>query len=194
VTPETSILKPAARLLGIAESGLMGALYSLLGGIVIRADLIIDGIIWTKVTVRGMDASDAIIEMVQKLARDDLNGIMIHGCVLASYNIIDLVKVHEATDLPIISITGKPQEDLETHLKSTFPSSWQERLKVSRRNGEIQSFLLDNQHTVYGQFVGCKKEVVKGILKRFTRFGGIPEPIRVARILARALLKNQFRE
>lgn len=191
MTPETSLLKPAARLLGIAESGLMGASHSVLGGIVIRADLIIDGIVWSKVTVRGMDATDTIISMVQRLARADLNGIMIHGCILAGYNIINLAEVHEATNLPVISITGEPQEDLEVHLKSTFPSGWKERLKVYRRNGEIQSFSLSNQHTVYGQFIGCKKQIVKGVLKRFTRFGGIPEPIRVARILARALVKNQ---
>ncbi|MFX1491657.1 MAG: DUF99 family protein [Promethearchaeota archaeon] len=194
MTPETSLLKRAARLLGIAESGLMGASHSVLGGIVIRADLIIDGIIWSKVTVRGMDATETIISMVQRLARDDLNGIMIHGCVLAGYNIIDLSEVYKATNLPVISITGEPHEDLESHLKSTFPSDWKARLKVARRNGEMHSISIDNQNTVYGQFIGCKKQIVKGVLKRFTHFGGIPEPIRVARILARALVKNELYE
>ncbi len=156
-----------------------------------RADLIIDGIIYGKTTVRGMDASDAVIAMVRHLSRDDLNGILLHGSVIAGYNIVDLPRIHQKTQLPVISITKEPHEDLKTHLKSTFPSDWKTRWEIACRNGPMQALALNTNSTVFVQFDGCEWDAAKGVIKRFTRFGGVPEPIRIARLLARAIVTQQ---
>jgi len=191
LTTKTTLQKSAARFLGIAESGVSGAKQSILGGVVMRADLIIDGITYGEVTVRGMDASDAVIAMARHLSRDDLNSIMLHGSVIAGYNIVDLPKVYQITKLPIISITKEPHEDLQTHLESTFPSDWEKRWEIACRNGLMQPLVLNTKTTVFVQFVGCDWDTVKGVLKRLTRFGGVPEPIRIARLLARAVVTQQ---
>lgn len=156
-----------------------------------RADLIIDGITYGEITVRELDASDTVISMVRHMNRDDLNGIVLHGSVLAGYNIVDLPKIHQVTKLPIFSITKEPHEDLLTHLKSTFPSDWEKRWEIACRNGLMQPLELNTKSTVFVQFVGCDWETVQGVLKRLTRFGGVPEPIRVARLLARAIVMHQ---
>jgi endonuclease V-like protein UPF0215 family len=168
-----------------------GAKQSILGGVVMRADLIIDGITYGKATVREMDATDAIIAMVRHLSRDDLNGIMLHGSVIAGYNIVDLPRVHQMTQLPVISITKEPHEDLQTHLETTFPSDWEKRWEIACRNGTMKPLALNTTATVFVQFFGCDWDTVKGVLKRLTRFGGVPEPIRIARLLARALVTQQ---
>jgi endonuclease V-like protein UPF0215 family len=170
---------------------LSGAKQSILGGVVMRADLIIDGIIYGETAVRGMDASDAVIAMFHQLSREDLNGIMLHGSVIAGYNIVDLPRIHQKTKLPVISITKEPHEDLQTHLKSTFPSDWKTRWEIACRNGPMQPLALNTKSTVFVQSVGCDWDTTKSIIKRLTRFGGVPEPIRIARLLARAIVTQQ---
>lgn len=191
MTQEKALLKPAGRLLGIAESGIMGASQSILGGIVLRRDLIIDGVIWDYVTIRGTDSTDTILQMIEQLGRTDINGIMLHGTIIAGYNIIDMVHLHQATKLPIISVTKEPQEDLKTHLQSTFPSDCESRWQTALQNGEIRSIELSSNSRIYVQTKGCEFTLVKKVVKHFTHFGSIPEPIRVARLFARAIAEKE---
>ncbi len=190
MTSQKALLKPATRLLGVAESGFVGASDTILGGVVMRRDLLIDGMAWSKATIGGVDSTQAIIRMIEFLERSDINGLMLHGTIIAGYNIIDMAKLFENFSFPIISVTKKPQEDLKEHLKSTFSLDWEKRWKIVQRNGEIKSIEVEPNSYVFVQFTGCELEVVKGVIKRFTHFGGLPEPIRVARILARSLVKT----
>jgi len=193
LTSEKILSKPATRLLGVAESGMMGARQTVLGGVVMRGDLIIDGFVWNKATIRGCDSTQSIIKMLEWLERADISGLMLHGTVIAGYNIIDMVHLFQKTSFPIISVTKQPQEDLKKHLQLTFPSEWEKRWEIAQRNGKIQSIEVDPNSSVYVQFIGCEWDVVTGVIKRFTHFGGIPEPIRVARMFARVLMDLEKR-
>ena len=72
------IPKKGLRALGIAES-YAGRTYSTLVGVVMRKDLRIDGFVFSTVTVGGMDATDAVIGMVEELNRKDINLILLSG-------------------------------------------------------------------------------------------------------------------
>ena len=76
------IPKKGLRACGIAES-YAGRRYSTLAGVVMRKDLLIDGITFGRVTVGGTDATDEVIRMVQELERKDINVILLSGCVVA---------------------------------------------------------------------------------------------------------------
>ena len=157
-----------------------------------RVDLIIDGILWDKITIQGTDATDTIIRMIHRLSRTDCNAIMLRGTIIAGYNIIDLGLLHEATSLPVISVTSEPQENLRDHLIHTFPKNWKGRWIIASQNGEPKSLSLETQTEVFVQWKGSDWSEVKGVIRRLTRFGRIPEPLRVARLLARALTKNGY--
>lgn len=198
MTTDKALLKPASRVLGVAESGIMGASHTILGGVVIRRDLLVDGLAWDRATIQGTDSTDAILRMLKRLNRTDINGIMLHGSVIAGYNIIDMTRLVQETSLPIISVTKQPQEDLKKHLQSTFPSDWKHRWKINQHNGEIKEIQIGSNSQVYVQYKECEFYTVKGIIKGFTHFGAIPEPVRLARLLSRALVDakrqklNQF--
>lgn len=157
-----------------------------------RADLIIDGLSWDKITIQGTDASDTIIKMVRKLSRADCSAILLRGTVIAGYNIVDLSLLYDATGLPVISVTSKPHENLRDHLSHTFPQDWKVRWEIASRNGDLRSLSLETQTEVFLQWKGCEWSEVQGLIRRLTRFGGIPEPLRVARLLARTLTRNQL--
>jgi hypothetical protein len=194
LTADKALLKPASRFLGVAESGIMGAHHTILGGVVIRRDLIIDGMVWDQATIRGTDSTETILRMIKRLNRTDINGIMLHGTVIAGYNIIDMTQLVQETSLPVISVTKQPQEDLKSHLQSTFPSDWEHRWKLAQQNGEIKAFEIKANSCVYVQYKECEFETIKGIIKGFTRFGTIPEPVRVARLFSRTLIEVEKRK
>ncbi|MDW8000016.1 MAG: DUF99 family protein, partial [Candidatus Nitrosocaldus sp.] len=86
--------KKAIRALGIAESFRKGTSKAVLAGVVMRSDLVIDGVALSSTTVRGDDATDAVINLYRGLNRNDVNLIMLGGVVISMYNIIDLDRVH----------------------------------------------------------------------------------------------------
>ena len=64
--------KKGIRVLGIAESFRRGYGKSVLAGVVMRADCVIDGFSFTHITVGGMDGTEGILRLFEALQRDDI--------------------------------------------------------------------------------------------------------------------------
>jgi endonuclease V-like protein UPF0215 family len=152
-----------------------------------RADFIIDGMLWASATISGLDASDAVVALVRRLDRKDLGGLLLHGSVIAGYNVMDLQHIHDATQLPVISVSQEPESNLRGILQVKFPKDWQTRWRIVEQNGPLHPLRLPTSNTVFLQCYGIQADAADQLVKRFTRFGGIPEPLRVARLFARAL-------
>lgn len=183
--------KKGFRALGISESFIKGVSEeSILAGVVMRADMTIDGFTFSKATVGGMDATEKILEMYRSLKRDDITLLLLNGCIISWYNVIDLHRVAEETELPLICVTYNESTGLEKYFKELFPEDWKSRVEIYRKNKSRTAVKLSTGYTVYIRFIGMKIEEAKGILNKFTSHGSIPEPLRVARLLARSLVKN----
>jgi len=183
--------KKGFRALGISESFIKGVSEeSVLAGVVMRADGAIDGFTFAKATVGGMDATDKILEMYRNLRRDDICILLLNGCVISWYNVIDLNQVAEETGLPLICVTYNESKGLEKYFKELFPQDWERRVEIYHRNKSRTALNLSTGYTVYIRFIGMKIEEAKGILNKFTSHGSVPEPLRVARLLARSIVKN----
>jgi len=183
--------KKGFRALGISESFIKGiSKESILAGVVMRADMTIDGFTFSKATVGGMDATEKILEMYRSLKRDDITLLLLNGCVISWYNVIDLQRVAEETKLPLICVTYNESTGLEKYFRELFPEDWERRVEIYRKNKNRTAIKLSTGYTVYIRFIGMKIEEAKGILNKFTSHGSIPEPLRIARLLARSLVKN----
>lgn len=152
--------------------------------------MIIDGFTFSRVTVGGMDATKKIIEMCEALDRQDINILLLNGCVISWYNVIDLNHVVDAIGLPLICVTYSDSKGLETFFKENFPEDWQRRTEVYKRNGPRTPLTLHTGHTVYARSLNISKEETSRLLNKFTLHGAVPEPLRTARLLARSLLKS----
>ena len=106
------IPKKGLRAFGIAES-YSGRTCSTLAGVVMRKDLRIDGFSFGTVTVGGMDATDRILGMVRRLNRSDINLIMLSGCVIAWFNVLDPSRISLETGIPVICVSYEDSEGLE---------------------------------------------------------------------------------
>lgn len=182
--------KKGIRALGIAESFVKDSSQkSFLVGVVMRADRIIDGFSHSLVTVGGMDATQQAIALIEKLHRQDINVILLNGCIISWFNVIDLQQVFEVSSIPLICVTYDASEGLEQYFHELFPTTWQQRLKTYQQNGGRTPVTVKTGKYVFTRYLGLSLDEVKGVLNKFTVFGAVPEPIRVARLLARTLMK-----
>jgi hypothetical protein len=187
--------KKGIRVLGIAESFRRELEKSVLAGIVMRSDFIIDGVGFNRITVGGMDATEGIVHLVESLHRDDINLIMLNGCVISWFNIVDIQEVHERLRIPLICVTYEESEGLEDHIAQHFEAHERDvRIKAYKGLGERVPVKLYDHYEVLIRYLGIEKTEAEVVLKKFTAHGRVPEPLRVARIVARALLRadNQF--
>lgn len=183
--------KKGIRVLGVSESFVKGrSQHSILAGIVMRGDLIVDGFTFSRAKVGGLDATHSIIEMYRTLGRDDVNIILLNGCVISWYNVVDLNRVCEETGIPLICVTYDDSEGLEAYFKEYFPESWKERVDVYRKNGPRTPLTLQTNHVAYVRFINITEEETLRLLNKFTLHGAIAEPLRAARLLARSLMKS----
>jgi len=179
--------KSAIRALGIAEcfrKSVSGK--SVLAGIVMRSDLVIDGCTYGYATLEGDDATESILSMYRSLKRNDINLMMVAGSVIASYNIVDSDKIFTEINVPVLNVTFKESEGLEPHIKRRFPKEWRSKLKAYKKMGERKSVMLHTGFAVFVRAVGMTQKESKKTLDKYTLQGAVPEPLRVAKLLARA--------
>jgi uncharacterized protein len=105
--------KRGIRALAIAESFKAYCRYAVLAGVVMRRDMIIDGVVMSKSTLRGDDATQNIIAMYRNMHRNDVSCIFLGGIIISMYNIVDGAEIHKSTKLPIIALTFRPSEGIE---------------------------------------------------------------------------------
>lgn len=175
--------KKGLRALGIAES-YSGRTCSTLAGVVMRKDLRIDGFCFGNATVGGMDATETIIGMVSGLQRKDLNVILLSGCVIAWFNVIDPARVARESGFPVICVTYEESEGLAADIMHHFPHDTK-RLDAYQSLGERTPVRLHTGQTIFIRAWALSTDDAAQLCNDFTLEGGIPEPLRVARLCAR---------
>jgi endonuclease V-like protein UPF0215 family len=180
--------KPGIRALGVAESFRQGQARSVLAGVVMRSDFIVDGIALGRTAVGGDDATSTISSLFRKFHRNDISLVMVSGTILSLYNIIDVDRLASKTKLPVVCLTYKETSGIEDSIKRHFPGRAEAKLEAYARLGKRTGVKLRTGQRVYVRTSGMDSKDVKPVLDGFTLQGSIPEPVRVAKLMARAVL------
>ena len=183
------IPKKGLRACGIAES-YAGRRYSTLAGVVMRKDLRIDGFCFGTVTVGGMDATDTILAMIRNLDRRDINIVLISGCVIAWFNVIDPGRIADESKIPVICVTYEESDGLLADLRHHFPGD-EGRIQAYLRLGDRVPVDLGGNRTIYLRAAGIGYPDAARFCRDFTLEGKIPESLRVARLCARQVFSAQ---
>ena len=181
-------------MLGVAESFKKSDKKGVVAGIVMRGDIRIDGTGVCRPTVGGTDSTDELISMYHRLRRSDIRAWMLGGSAISWFNIIDLISLHERTGVPVACVTYNASEGIEKYLREYFPSEWEIRLAVLERAGERTLVPLKSGYSVYINHIGMSLEKARQLVDLFTLDGRVPEPIRVARLLAATLRQDLYNE
>lgn len=179
-------MKTGARALGVAESFAGDDERSVLCGAVVRADRVVDGVAFGSCSVGGTDATDAVATLDSELARDDVRWLVLSGIAPAWFNVVDLHALSAATDRPVLSVSFESSPGLEPALSEAFSgAALDRRLSVYRAQPPRRAVEV-NGETVYVRAVGVDDDRATELVRAFTPEGGRPEPLRVARLGARA--------
>jgi len=148
----------------------------------------IEKVLLARVSVDGLDVTAKIIDMV-KNERAKPDSVFLASISYAGFNLVDIMQLYDQVRIPIIVANKeKPREGaVEAALFHHFPD-WQERLKIIERAGKPMKLPIDGK-TLYGYIVGISEEEVRKVLEKLVVFGNLPEPLRIAHILAGALSK-----
>ena len=186
-----NLSKKGIRSLGVAESFTLGSLpWSVFAGVVMRKDLVIDGISFSTATVGGDDATDAVLEIYRRLNRTDVNLLLISGAIVSWYNIIDPERIFCETGVPVVILTYRGTRGIEKSIRKRFGDGAVHKIEAYRRLGAREKVALSTGKHVYIRRAGIGGREAVAALNQFTLQGRYPEPIRVARLAAHAFLKR----
>jgi endonuclease V-like protein UPF0215 family len=191
-------VKSGARALGVAESfegtttdsdgsdSDMTTSHSTLAGAVVRADRVVDGVAFGRCTVGGTDVTDGVATLLERLDRPDVRHVLVAGIALSWYNVLDLPALADRCDRPVISVTFGESPGLEPALRAEFSGeALDKRLATYERQPPRHAVDVDDG-TVFVRSAGLDADEAADIVRSHTPEGGRPEPLRVARLAARA--------
>lgn len=177
-------MKQGARALGVAASD--GDARSTLCGALVRADRVVDGLVFGTCTVGGADATESVHRLFSDLGREDVQYLLLSGVAPAWFNLYDLRSIHEVTGRPVLSVSYEASDGLEPVLREQFAGEPLERRLAIYRSLPPRRTVDVNGETVFVRAVGVGDGEAAAVVRGVTPEGGRPEPLRVARLAARA--------
>jgi len=180
--------KKGLRGLSIAESFKQNSKNSILAGVVMRRDFVIDGFVLGKVTLGGDDATETILEMYRKLNRPDVSYLLISGIIISMYNIIDIGKISNTIQIPVIGVTYEDSKGISEAIKHHIKDS-DSKLEQYYNLPEREKITLRTSEQIFVRREGCSLPQAKQLLNYLTLQGTFPEPLRIAQLLAKTLLQ-----
>lgn len=162
-------------------------------GTVVRAPSYLEGVLRFEVSVDGDDATDEIVSALSSSRfLEQIRAVMIDGIVLAGFNIVDIDSLSRALEIPVITVTrDRPDMDAIRSALSKYFDDWEDRLERISRLPLIE--LKTPNNPIFVSHAGIEQEEAERIIQSTTLRGAIPEPIRMAHIIASGLVRGESR-
>ncbi len=161
-------------------------------GVVYRGGEFLDGVLRTYVAVDGLDATEKLSKMINHSRhKQQLKVVMLDGITLGGFNIVDIRKLHSDTKIPVIVINRKLPDlkSIKKALEKNF-EDFEKRWKMILNAGKINQIKME-KFSVYYQAIGLDEEEAEEIILISTKRAQIPEPLRVAHIIASGVVKGE---
>ena len=160
-------------------------------GVVVRIPAYIEGVLRSEVTIDGNDATEVLVQMINgSHFQKQLKLVMLDGVALGGFNVVDIHQAYKETGIPIATITRDEPDfsAIELALKKHF-QDWEQRLKVMRKGRSVS---IPTKHKpIYVKYKGILKKELEEIIKISTVRGALPEPIRLAHVIASGVARGE---
>ena len=186
--PNARQFKPGVRVMGVAEGPFSWEdKQVLLVGVVVRLLGYIETIRTTRVEVDGADANAKVTKLALACrSKASLAAILLKGVSLAGFNIIDGAELSQQVNMPVVTVCrAKPDlKAMKRALEKHFPD-WAERFALIEAGNPRE--VENGDYTIYAKGFGINRVQTRQLLNRATINSALPEPIRLARRIARAM-------
>jgi len=162
---------------------------TILIGVVMKGAIEVVGVLARWITVDGKDATEAIISAVTESRFKDLRVILLKGITYAGFNVVDVERLYRETGLPVVVVVRKrPDIDaMESALRKHFPDA-EDRIRLIRKAPPLVEVIPGR---LYLQAIGLDEKTAREIVRVTTRSGLIPEPLRLAHMIASAVMTGE---
>jgi hypothetical protein len=182
------VVKSEIRVLGIDDGVFTPHArgFALIVGVVFRGGYWLDGVMHTRVKVDGMDATRKMTSMILRSPhRKQLRIIMLNGVTCAGFNVVDIEKLSAETNLPVIAVTREKPNLSEIRKALQNLPHGEKRWNIISKIGEPHEVrTMSKNAKVYVQTAGICEEDAERILQVTSTRSNVPEPLRVAHLIA----------
>jgi len=191
-------IKPEIRTIGIDDGSFQPHTEgeTCLVGTVLRGGKWMDGVLVDEVEIDGMNSTSTVINMINESRhKEQLRLILTSGITFAGFNILDISKVFEETELPVV-VVSREKPDMPAVKKALKNlSDWEKRWEILKSVGEIISVETESSEnrksTIYIQVKGIKREDAKKVIHMTSTRSSIPEPLRIAHLIATGVSRGE---
>lgn len=154
---------------------------------VICAGTRFEGMVWGDVQPDGWDATETLCRLlIGGKFLSQLHIVLLDGISLAGFNVIDLPLLAQRLERPCVTVMRRlPNLEAITYAINRLPEP-ERRLERLRRAGVIHQ-----APPFYYQVVGACPDITAQVLKRLTDRGHVPEALRIAHLIASAVIKGE---
>ena len=154
------------------------------------AGLRLDGVLTGVIEKDGTDAAECLSRLILKSRfSDHIRLIMLQGIALGGFNVVDLPALHEQTGRPVL-VVCRVNPDLPAiarALSAGIPDG-------ARKWSLIQELgRMEPVNGIYMQRIGLTRDEAGAVIRRFSVNSRIPEPVRVAHLMAGAVATGHSR-
>jgi len=162
-------------------------------GVVVRGANYLEGVLTTRVGIDGSDANMNLAVMINgSRFKKQLRVVMLDGIALGGFNVVDIQRLSRETGLAVVAVTrDEPDfEAIEKALSKHF-EDYHRRWEIINR-GELYS-METPRNPVWVKFAGIGENEVRHLLKNTCIRCSLPEPIRMAHIIASGITLGESR-
>jgi len=185
-------IKPEIRILGIDDSALLTEKVMIVGAVFRGGDWI-DGVLRSEITKDGLDATEVICNMIKKSKHyGQIRTVILDGITYGGFNVVDIQTLYRETGIPVVVVMRSyPDfEKIKSALK--YLQDGEERWTIIKRAGKIER-IPGEKSSIYIQRAGIGMETVKKIIRLTSIRSNIPEPLRVAHLIATGIILGESR-
>lgn len=154
------------------------------------ADRRFDGVLMAEVEKDGTDATAVLAATITgSRFHEHVQLVLLQGVTLAGFNVVDATALQAQVDRPVL-VVARRQPDLAAvrrALEERIPGG-HARWRVIEQLGAMEPC-----GGVYVQRVGLSAEAARAVVERLAIHGRIPEPLRVAHLIAGAVARGASR-
>jgi len=157
-------------------------------GTVYRGGSFIDGVVSTHVKVDGNDSTKQIVKMINKCKfRPQLQAIILDGIAVGGFNVINVSDLNKKTKIPVI-VVMRDYPDFNKIEKALTKLNHEEKIKLLKKAGEVYQL-----GEIFVQAIGLSLKQAEEIIDITCTHSLLPEPLRVAHLIAGGVVDGESR-
>lgn len=155
---------------------------------VFRGGLFLDGILSTKVDIDGDNATEKLIQMINNSKfKPQLQCIFLDGIALGGFNIVDIEELYKKTKIPVIVVIRR-KPNIEEIKETLMNIGKENKISILEKAGKVIKV-----NRIFIQIKGLSLLEAQELLKITCTRSYIPEPIRVAHLIASGIIFGESR-